>query len=65
MRHSFAKLEVRASGDDVRRFVAGQVYRLPNCIQRNFELQHMVRKGIVESVDGMYVFCLARWRGMG
>jgi len=46
-------LEVRASEEDVRRFVAGQVPRLPNCIQRDEELKHAVQNKIVEAVDGM------------
>ncbi|KAF2727038.1 hypothetical protein EJ04DRAFT_529760, partial [Polyplosphaeria fusca] len=52
------RLEVQASDDDVRRFVAGQVHRLPNCIQRNHELQMLVQDKIAKSVDGM--FLLAR-----
>jgi len=46
-------LEVRASEEDVRRFVAGQMSRLPNCIQRNDELTRAVQNKIVEAVDGM------------
>ncbi|KAF2686652.1 hypothetical protein K458DRAFT_297429 [Lentithecium fluviatile CBS 122367] len=52
------RLEVRASDEDVRRFVAGQVHRLPNCIQRKHELQMLVQDKIAESVNGM--FLLAR-----
>ncbi|ORX96684.1 hypothetical protein BCR34DRAFT_578500 [Clohesyomyces aquaticus] len=52
------RLEVQASDEDVRRFVAGQVHRLPNCIQRKHELQMLVQDKIAESVDGM--FLLAR-----
>ncbi|KAH8728164.1 ankyrin repeat domain-containing protein [Phaeosphaeriaceae sp. PMI808] len=52
------RLEVQASGEDVKRFVAGQVYRLPVCIQRNAALQELVQEKIVEAVDGM--FLLAR-----
>jgi hypothetical protein len=48
------KLEVQASEDDVKRFVAGQICRLPKCIQRDPALQEMVQKKIVEAVDGMY-----------
>ncbi|KAF2200242.1 ankyrin, partial [Delitschia confertaspora ATCC 74209] len=51
-------LEVQASKEDVKRFVAGQVDRLPRCIQRNPELQKMVENDIAEAVDGM--FLLAR-----
>jgi hypothetical protein len=47
------KLEVRASREDVKRFVAGQTYRLPTCIQRSAALQYMVQEKILNAVDGM------------
>jgi hypothetical protein len=47
------RLEIRASREDVKRFVAGQTYQLPRCIQRNAELQEMMQEKIVEAVDGM------------
>lgn len=46
-------LEVRASDEDVKRFVAGQTYRLPRCIKRDDKLQDMVQDKIVQAVDGM------------
>jgi hypothetical protein len=46
-------LEVRASEKDVRRFVSGQMPRLPNCIRRDDELKRAVQNKIVEAVDGM------------
>jgi Cdc6-like AAA superfamily ATPase len=46
-------LEVRASEEDVRRFVAGQIPRLSSCIQRDDELRCAVQNKIVEAVDGM------------
>ena len=46
-------LEVRASEEDVRRFVAGQMPRLPNCIRRDGELKLTVEDKVVEAVDGM------------
>ncbi|KAF2008360.1 hypothetical protein BU24DRAFT_360556 [Aaosphaeria arxii CBS 175.79] len=49
------KLEIQASEEDVKRYVAGQIYRLHKCIQRSDELQDMVQTKIVEAVDGMYV----------
>jgi len=49
-------LEVRASDVDVKRFVAGQICRLPKCIQRDEELQALVRDGVVQAVDGMLVY---------
>jgi Cdc6-like AAA superfamily ATPase len=49
------KLEVQASKEDVKRFVAGQICRLPKCVQRDPALQEVVQEKIVEAVDGMYV----------
>ncbi|EMD88006.1 hypothetical protein COCC4DRAFT_51902 [Bipolaris maydis ATCC 48331] len=52
------KLEVQASKEDVKRFVAGRMCELPKCIQRDPELQEVVQEKISEAVDGM--FLLAR-----
>jgi Cdc6-like AAA superfamily ATPase len=49
------QLAVRASEEDVRRFVVGQIPRLPNCIRRDEELRDAVETKVVEAVDGMYV----------
>jgi hypothetical protein len=46
-------LEVRASNEDVKRFVAGQIPRLPSCIRRDDELTLAVQSKIGEAVDGM------------
>lgn len=46
-------LEVRASEQDVRHFVVGQMPRLPGCVQRDDELKCAVQNKIVEAVDGM------------
>ncbi|KAL9080321.1 MAG: hypothetical protein Q9157_000908 [Trypethelium eluteriae] len=51
-------LEIRARDEDVKRFIAGQVYRLPRCIRRDAALQKMVQEEITEAVNGM--FLLAR-----
>jgi Cdc6-like AAA superfamily ATPase len=48
-------LEVRASPQDVKQFVAGQMDRLPKFVQRNPALQEIIQDKIVEVVDGMYV----------
>ncbi|MCJ1424509.1 hypothetical protein MMC29_002397, partial [Sticta canariensis] len=50
------RLEVRASDEDINRFVAGQ--KLPKCIQDDNTLQERVRDKVVKAVDGM--FLLAR-----
>lgn len=47
------RLEVLASKEDVKRFVAGQIYRLPKCVQRDAVLQLMVQERIAEAADGM------------
>jgi len=52
------RLEVQASNKDVKRFVAGQIYRLPKYIQRSSALRDIVQEKIVEAIDGMYVFYL-------
>lgn len=46
-------LEVRASEEDVRRYVASQLPRLPNCIKRDNELKRAVENKVIEAVDGM------------
>lgn len=46
-------LEVRANEEDVRRYVAGHIQRLPKCIQRDEGLKNNVQSKIVEAVDGM------------
>ncbi|KAI9782990.1 MAG: hypothetical protein M1816_001650 [Peltula sp. TS41687] len=55
---SMIRLEVRARDADVKRFVAGQMDRLPKCIQRDDKLQDFVQDKIAEAADGM--FLLAR-----
>lgn len=47
------RLEVRASREDIKRFVDSQLYRLPACIQRNSKLEEMVQEEIANAVDGM------------
>ena len=46
-------LEIRASASDVKRFVAGQIYRLPRYVQRDDKLQKAVQDEISVAVDGM------------
>jgi Cdc6-like AAA superfamily ATPase len=47
------RLEIRASRSDVARFMAGQMYRMPRCVQRDSTLQETIQKSIAGSVDGM------------
>jgi hypothetical protein len=47
------RLEVKASDEDVKQFVVGQICRLPRCVQRNKALQDLVQDRVVEAVSGM------------
>jgi hypothetical protein len=51
--HSKSTLKVRASEEDVKCFVAGQIPRLPRCIRCDEELKLAVQDKIVEAADGM------------
>ena len=48
-------LEIRASSEDVERYLEGHVDQLPYFVQENRQLQKEIRTGISEAVDGMYV----------
>jgi DNA replication protein DnaC len=47
-------VDIRADLEDLKRFVAGQIYRLRGCIQHNPELRNEVQNKISEAADGMY-----------
>ncbi len=47
-------LEVRASSDDVQRYVRGHMTQLPNCVRTNVGLQETIVSSVVKAVDGMY-----------
>jgi AAA domain/Heterokaryon incompatibility protein (HET) len=46
-------LEVRASDSDVKLFIAGQMYLLPEFVQRDSQLQTAIQDGISTAVEGM------------
>jgi Cdc6-like AAA superfamily ATPase len=48
-------LEVRASTEDVERYLEGYMEQLPSFVQRNRRLQEEIKTGISEAVNGMYV----------
>lgn len=48
-------LEIRASTDDVRRYLESNMGQLPTCVGRNRQLQEDIKVGISKAVDGMYV----------
>jgi hypothetical protein len=48
-------LEIRASEEDVRRYLDDYMFRLPGFVVRSLELQEEIKTNIVKAVDGMYV----------
>jgi len=50
------KLKIRANDEDVNRFVAEQMHKLPNCIKRSEDLRRSVPGIIAEAADGMLVY---------
>ena len=47
-------LEIRASPEDVRKYVYGHMTQLTNCVRTNVGLQESIASSIVAAVDGMY-----------
>ena len=54
-------LEIRASIEDVRRYLDGCMSQLPECVRNNHDLQEEIKVGIVKAVDGMYVATSLRY----
>jgi hypothetical protein len=48
-------LEIRASSEDVQRYLDGHMFRLPGFVRRSQELQEEIKIGIIQSVQGMCV----------
>lgn len=46
-------LEIRASSEDIRRYVQGHIPDLANCVKKSAELQRTVADSIVNVVEGM------------
>ena len=49
------QLEIRASQQDVQRYLDGHMWQLPGCVLRSSELQDEIKAEIIKAVDGMYV----------
>jgi hypothetical protein len=49
------RLEIRASDDDLRRYLDEHILKLPSFVSRSAELQKKVKSTIINTVDGMYV----------
>ncbi|KAH7070273.1 nucleoside phosphorylase, partial [Paraphoma chrysanthemicola] len=52
---SSISLEIRASQEDVARYLKGHIWQLPSFVQQNQELHEEIIKGISEAVDGMFL----------
>lgn len=48
-------MEIRASDEDVQKYLIGHMTRLPSCVSRNLALQEKIKAEILKTVDGMYV----------
>jgi GTPase SAR1 family protein len=48
-------LEIRANSKDVRKYLDGRMFQLPDFVGHNRELQEEIKTMIVQSADGMYV----------
>ncbi|KIM95293.1 hypothetical protein OIDMADRAFT_34064 [Oidiodendron maius Zn] len=48
-------LEIRASEEDVRRYLDGYMFRLPGFVSRSTDLQEEIKTGIVLVVKGMFL----------
>ncbi len=46
-------LEIRASDEDVRRYLEGHMSRLPSFVLRGLDLQEEIKTEIIKAVDGM------------
>ena len=55
MFESSALLEIRASDQDVRRYLDSHISRLPKCVLNSSDLQEKIKAMIIKAVDGMYV----------
>ena len=51
----YISLEIKASEEDVWRYVDGHILNLPSFLRRDSDLQGELKRAIVKAVDGMYV----------
>ena len=52
-------LEIRASGEDVQRYLDSRMLQLPLFVSRSLQLQGEIKTNIINAVDGMYVSAYA------
>ena len=46
-------LEIRASKEDVQRYLEGHMLQLPGFVVRSLELQEEIKTNIVKAIDGI------------
>jgi hypothetical protein len=46
-------VDIRASDNDVRRYLEGHISQLPSFVLRSPDLQEKIKTKIIEAVDGM------------
>ncbi|KAI1876773.1 uncharacterized protein JN550_000845 [Neoarthrinium moseri] len=51
----FASVEILASGEDIKKYVEGNMQDLPGFVSRNLELQSEITNGIIKAVHGMFL----------
>jgi len=49
-------LEIRASDEDVKKYIDGHISQLPSFISRNLDLQREIETEVTRAADGMYVY---------
>jgi Cdc6-like AAA superfamily ATPase len=54
-------LEIRASEDDMRRYLEHHIHQLPSCVQKNLALQKEIAAEIIKVANGMYVAYSSDW----
>jgi Cdc6-like AAA superfamily ATPase len=50
-----ARLEIRATDEDLQRYLDGHMLKLPSFVSRSTPLQEEIRSAIISTVNGMYV----------
>ncbi|KAF3809380.1 hypothetical protein GCG54_00011579 [Colletotrichum gloeosporioides] len=48
-------IEIQATDEDVMKFLDGHIYKLPQAVRRNKELQGEIKHSIVQAVQGMFL----------
>lgn len=51
--HQPLYMDIRASVEDVRRYVEGHILDLPSCVKKSLGLQETIASAIVDAVKGM------------